>query len=125
MIECLYFAALYTADIVNTQLDTAASKPVTDNRLISAAFFTTLVVTLWTTVLIAYRIYSSSNLIPNRKKPRFYNILEIIIQSSFLYLLVLVPSALIEVIPLTQSNIAAVFTASGYLDILLVGVTVR
>ncbi len=75
--------------MVNTQLDTAASKTVTDNRLISAAFFTTLVVTLWTTGLIAYRIHSSSNLIQNRQKPRFYNILEIIIQSSFLYLLVL------------------------------------
>ncbi len=92
-----------------------------DNRMIGAAFFTTLAVTIWTTVLIAYRIYSTSDLDPIHKKNRFYNILEIIIQSSFVYSLALIPTALTVVIP--PQN-AAANTASNFLGATLSGITV-
>ncbi|KJA18832.1 hypothetical protein HYPSUDRAFT_217954, partial [Hypholoma sublateritium FD-334 SS-4] len=76
--------------------------------------FTTLAVTLWTTILIAYRIYSASHHILDRKKRHFYNILEIIIQSSFLYSLALVTEALIVAIASKELHSVAVSIASKY-----------
>lgn len=65
-------------DFSSRPLATAATR----NRLLSAGLFTTLSVTLWSTILIAYRIYSASNDILNQERPRFYNVLEMITQSS-------------------------------------------
>ena len=101
------------------------SEAETTNHLMSAALFTTLAVTIWTTVLIAYRIHSTSNFILNRKKPRFYNIIEIVMQSSLIYSLALVPTALIVVVPPQQSNLVTLTIASYYLGTILTGVAVR
>lgn len=94
------------------------------NHLITAGLFTTLVGTLWTTVLIAYRIYSESRHILHGAKPRFYNILEIIIQSSFAYSVALVANALIVAMPLNQSNVFTLFTAGNYVGVILHAITV-
>lgn len=103
----------------------AEAELVTADRLMSAALFTTLAVTIWTTVLIAYRIYSTSDLILNRRTTRFRRILEIIIQSSLIYSLALGPSALIGIIKPQQFNFTTLLTASFYLDTISVGVAVR
>ena len=108
------------AFFITTEADAQIS-----NHLTSAAFFATLAVTVWTTALIAYRIYSTSNLALNRKKLRFYNILEMIVQTSFAYSLALAPCALLGVIPETQSNIFTMVTASYYADVILSATTVR
>lgn len=124
MIGHLYFPALYTGTIVFTHLSNTTAEAVISTHLISAAFFTTLIVTLWTTFLIAYHIYSTSHLIPNQKKPRFYNILEMIAQSSFVYSLALLPNAVIGTITTTQSNYAILTTVSNYLMTVLLAITV-
>lgn len=90
------------------------------NYLISAGLFMTLATTLWTTILIAYRIYSASKYnISNQAKPRFYNILEIIIQSSFIYSLALVATALSLAIPQNESNVITLFAAQNYSGVIL------
>ncbi len=56
------------------------------NYLLGAGIFMTVATTLWTTILIAYRIYSvSKENIRNQGKRRFHNVLEIILQSSIVY----------------------------------------
>ncbi|KJA15920.1 hypothetical protein HYPSUDRAFT_47981 [Hypholoma sublateritium FD-334 SS-4] len=76
--------------------------------------FLALAVTLWTTTLIAYRIYSASSHVLNRKRSRFYNILEIITESSFIYSLSLVVIAVLTAIPMTPSNIWTLLKVSVY-----------
>ena len=124
-IEYLQFSALYIALIVYTKFAITVEQAEILDRLLSASLFATLAVTFWTTALIAYRIYSTSNLIPNRKKTRFYNILDIIMQSSFIYLLALVPCALLPEIPENQSNIYTITTVSNFLNTILSAITVR
>ena len=109
---------------VYTNFATVVAGGAKITHLTSAALFTTLAVTLWTTGLIAYRIYSGSNLILNRKRPRFYNILEMVVQSSFIYSLALVPSALFPEITQTQSNMYTLITASNYMAAILSAITV-
>ena len=103
---------------------TTAAGDATSNCLLSAAYFMTLAVTLWTTVLIAYRIYSRSSLILDRKKSPFYNILETIIQSSFIYSVALVPNALLGVIPEKVSNVYTLIPAENYLNVILFAIAV-
>ena len=75
------------------------------NLLFSAGMFMTVATTLWTTILIAYRIHSlSRHNIPNRVNHRFYRILEIILQSSMAYSVALVIYAVSLAIPQTNSN---------------------
>ena len=120
MVAYLYFPALYIAVIVYTKLTTTEAGAGTINRLTSAALFTTLAVTLWATVLIGYRIYSASTRIVNRKRRRFYNILEMTTQSSFIYSLALVPSALLgQIIPGEHENNFTLITASNYTNAIL------
>lgn len=109
-------------------LDILPSSPVsatTHNHIASAGLFMTLAATLWTTILIAYRIYSASkhNSL-NQAKPRFYNILEIIMQSAFIYSLALVTSALLEAIPQNESNVWPLFKAAFYIGSILHAITV-
>lgn len=114
------FSALY---VVITVLDASPSmhiSPATHDHLTAAGLFTTLAVTLWTTILISYRIYSASNHILNRKKRHFYNILEIVIQSSFIYSLALVVNALL----LTMPQSSSIFTASSYIACFVAALTV-
>ena len=113
------------ASIICTDSVSTEAKAEINNHMIGAGFFITLAVTIWTTILIAYRIYYTYNLIPNQKRSRFYNILEIVIESSLLYSLALLSAALINVIPIKQSNFAAVDNAANYLNAILPGVTVR
>ena len=104
----------------------ALSAGTAHNHLITAGLITTLVGTLWTTILIAYRIYSASKHIAVKgAKPRFYSILEIIIQSSFTYSLALVANAIIVAMPLNQANVFTLFTAGNYIGVILHAVTVR
>ena len=91
----------------------------------SIGLFTTLGETLWTTVLIAYRIHSASNHIRGEAKPRFHNILEMLVQSSFFYSLALVANAVPAVVPQTQANVWTVFTVGNYVGVVLYAVTAR
>ena len=120
----LCVSALYIAITVYTNFITAETGAAIINRLTSAALFTTLAVTLWATLLIAYRIYSSSNLILNRKRPRFYNVLEMIIQTSFIYSLALVASAVAIAIPMTESNFLPLLWTVGYIFDIAFSITV-
>lgn len=97
----------------------------THNHVTSAAMFTTLAETVSTTILIAYRIYSASNHILRREKRRFYNILEIVVQSSFIYSLALVANAVIDAIQPNDSNASTMSTASNYVCTILYAVAVR
>lgn len=124
MVNTYPFAVLY---LVITAFDCFPDAPLnTDNhnRLSSVALSMTLAVTLWTTALISYRIYSTSKHIPNRAKPRFHKIMEIIVQSSFIYLLALVMNALFAAIPFTQSNFMALFIGGNYVGAILHAITV-
>ena len=107
-------------DILPQQQPTALIR----NRLLSVGLFTTLAETLWTTVLIAYRIYSVSSHIMNRARPHFYNILEMITQSSFLYSLALRSNAVLAVVPQKQSDVWTIFTVGNYVGVTLYAVTV-
>ena len=97
---------------------------VTQTHLDSAGLFTVLAVTLWTTTLIAYRIYSLSNNVLNREKPRLYKILELITQSSSIYSLALVADAVLGTIPLTQSNVWTLSMVSSYVGVIVSAITV-
>ncbi|KJA18846.1 hypothetical protein HYPSUDRAFT_44843 [Hypholoma sublateritium FD-334 SS-4] len=114
--------ALYLTVTVLDGIPTIQLTVATHNGLISAALFTTLAVTLWTTSLIAYRIYSASTHILNGARPRFYNILEIIIQTSFIYSLTLVMNAVLAAIPPNQGNPWTFLTASNYIATIFLGV---
>ncbi len=104
----------------------ALSSGTAHNHLITAGLITTLVGTLWTTILIAYRIYTASKHIGlNGGRPRFYSILEIIIQSSLAYSLALGANAIIVAMPLNQANVFTLFTAGNYIGVTLQAVTVR
>ena len=106
-------------------LDLSHSMPlVLANSLTSARLFITLSVRLWTTILIAYRIYSASSRILGRTKLRFYTLLKIILQSSIVYALVLVAAALVSTIPQNPSNVWGLFTAAKYIEAILRTVTV-
>ena len=96
----------------------------TQTHLDSAGLFTVLAVTLWTTTLIAYRIYSVSNNVLNREKPRLYRILELITQSSFIYSLALVADAVLGTIPLKQSNVWKLSMVSSYVGVIVSAITV-
>ncbi len=120
----LSFSALYIANVVRTKYVTTLAEVFLIGHLGSTALVMTLAVTLWTNILIAYRIYSTANLIPHRKRKGFYIILEIIIQSSFIYLLALVPSVALGEIPGRQSNIYSIKVASIFLNTILFSITV-
>ena len=86
------------------------------NYLLCAGTFVTVATTLWTTILIAYRIHSvSKHNIPKHAKQRFYRILEIIMQSSIVYSLVLVVDAVSFAIPQTESNTFPLFMVQNYI----------
>ncbi len=121
----LILPALYIASMVYAQVYSTGAGTETFNQLTGAALFTTLVVTIWTTTLIAYCIYSNSDLTPNQKRNRFHHLLEIIMQSSFTYALALLPNAVTTVIQQQNSDFVKVFTSENYLDAILSGVTVR
>lgn len=118
------FSGIYLTVVVFDLVPRAHITPATHNTLMGAGLFTTLAMTLWTTILIAYRIYSASRHILNGAKPHFYNILEIVLQSSFLYSLALAASALLAAMPSNQSNIWTIFTALNYSAAILTAVTV-
>ncbi|KJA18640.1 hypothetical protein HYPSUDRAFT_44996 [Hypholoma sublateritium FD-334 SS-4] len=81
------------------------------NNLLSATAFMTLASTLWTTILIAYRIYSVSKHNPSRRgSAPFKKILEIIGQSAVLYSLGSLMYAITGIITPNSSNI---WTFSG------------
>ncbi len=96
----------------------------TQLHLDTAGLFIALAVTLWTTVLIAYRIYSASKGILKGRKYRFYRILEIIIQSSFIYSIALLADALLGTIPPRQSNFCVLAAISAYAGTILTTMTV-
>ena len=86
------------------------------NYLLCAGTFITVAATVWTTVLIAYRIHSvSKHNIPKHAKYQFYRILEIITQSSIVYSLVLVVDAVSLAIPRTESNTFPLFMVQNYI----------
>ena len=97
----------------------------TNNHLCSAGQFLTLAVTLWTTFLIVYRIhFTSKHDVLNRGQPRFYKVLEIILQSAAIYSVALVVNALQQAIPRDQSNVWPLLTLDNYAGSILHTTTV-
>ena len=87
--------------------------------------FTAVATTLWTTVLIGYRIYSLSNDgIQKQSKHRLYNVLQIFLQSSFIYSLALVASAVPLAIPETGSDFLPLLRAGSYILTTVMAITV-
>lgn len=97
----------------------------TATNLGGAGLFMALAVTIWTTFLIAYRIYSASKDVTGSERLRFRNILEIIAESSLLYSLVLVANALLVVIQGEQLNTRQLLSASAYLYVITSVIAVR
>ena len=116
-------SAVYASAFVTDLLPQTAA--TSHDYFLVAGLFTTLAVTLWTTILIAYRFHSTSKYVLNGEKPRFYNILEMIIQSLFIYSLALVANAVILFVPMTQANIGIVSPANNYIGIIIHATTVR
>ncbi|KJA18851.1 hypothetical protein HYPSUDRAFT_205069 [Hypholoma sublateritium FD-334 SS-4] len=117
--EIALYSTVTVFDFSPRQLATGATR----NHLLSVGLFTTLAVTLWTTTLIVYRIYSAANDTLNRQKPRFYNILEMITQSSLIYALALGANALLAVIPQRPSDVWTIFTVANYVGVVLYAIT--
>ncbi|PPQ78788.1 hypothetical protein CVT25_010661 [Psilocybe cyanescens] len=90
------------------------------NGIQSGVFFASFATSLSTTVLIAHRIYTSSQTIGDPKK-RFIHIIEIIIQSAAIYSTVLLVAAITAVIPDGDSwPSPAIFALASYSSCLLV-----
>lgn len=88
-------------------------------------FFVSFATSLTTTVLIAYRIYSSARNISDisfsTSKARFTHITEIIVQSAAIYSVILLVAAISGVIPTTGIfPSASEFSLSSYSSCLLV-----
>ena len=104
---------------------TASTTTNTHNHLVSSGLFTTLAVTLWTTLLIAYRIYSASRQnILNGSKPHFHRILEMFTQSAGIFAIILAMNAIMLAVPQNGSNIWTIFTAGNYMGVTLHVITV-
>lgn len=117
--------ALYIFVMQALVVNQAATHPVNPNKALSAGFFLTLGLTLWTTILISYRIYSTSNnIIQKHSRTRFNNVLEMLIQSSAMYSLVLLANALSAAIPENSSNIWAIGVMGDFLGVILHAITV-
>ena len=102
-----------------------ANHSTTSNKALSAGFFLAVGVTLWTTTLIAYRIYSTSNhIIQKHSKTRFTNVLEILVQSSAMYSVILLANALLTAIPENSSNIWTIGYISDIFGVMLHAITV-
>jgi hypothetical protein len=67
------------------------------NDLIFAAFLTTFITSLVTTVLIAYRIYAAAK--QGLSKRRFRHVVNIVVQSGALYCLAILVSTVAPVLP--------------------------
>ena len=90
------------------------------NHLTTAGMFITLEVTSWTTILIGYRIYSTLKHNIIRSQHRFYRILKIILQSTFIYSLILLVIALLLV-----ANHSGFYHTSGYMGAAMHAIPVR
>ena len=118
--------AVYLTILVLLSLHSPLLTTSTYNHLNGTGLFITLGQTLWTTSLIAYRIYSASKgRILKKKQSRFINILEIIIQSSFIYSLSLAVFALLLAIPVSKVNFLAIGVAGIYASSINFVITVR
>lgn len=121
MVICSYFSALFTSSMVLSYFPNTAA---TQTHIDSAGLFTVMAVTLWTTTLIAYRIYSLSNNVLNREKSRLYKILELITQSASIYSLALIADAVLGTIPQKQSNVWILSMVSSYVGVIVSAITV-
>ena len=120
-LSILFLTALYVSSILQDLSPTAAS---THNELLNAGIILTLALTLWTTLLITYRIYSVSRHNPSHSKARFQNILRILTQSAGIYSVALLANVpLLGIVP-NQSNVWTIFTAGNYLGVILHVMTV-
>ena len=104
----------------------ALSSGTAHNHLITAGLITTLVGTLWTTILIAYRIYSLSRSDPlNRAKKTFNKLVDVLIQSAAAYAIISVWYAIEGVIPQTSTNVFILSATADYLFYIFPIVAVR
>lgn len=107
------------SSILQDLSSTAAS---THNELLNAGLILTLVLTLWTTLLITYRIYSASR---HNGMTRFQNVLRMLTQSAGIYSIALLANVpLIGIVP-NDTNVWTIFTAGNYLGVILHVMTVR
>ncbi|PPR01560.1 LOW QUALITY PROTEIN: hypothetical protein CVT26_013344 [Gymnopilus dilepis] len=95
-------------------LKPAVSKISLLNRLLSAQSFITFATTLSSTILIAYRIYSTTREIPGESKQVLNRILESLVQSAAAYSLAAIAVAISSVVPQIPSNFASWDAAEDY-----------
>lgn len=120
----LYLSVIIIACVNNADLPDNTRKIL--NNLSSAAFFMTLGATLLTTVLIAYRILSVTRRDPRKGTTRPYkNIAEALVQSAAAYSLVVLLSALMDVIPQNEKTETAIFCADNYTGAVFLVIAVR
>ena len=88
------------------------------NGLFSAAFLTTFLTTLLTTLLIIYRIHSVSRQSDALSQPSsrsFRHVLNLVLQSSAVYCIPVLFTAILQVIPQNDSNVWTLFCIESYL----------
>ncbi|KJA17196.1 hypothetical protein HYPSUDRAFT_206367 [Hypholoma sublateritium FD-334 SS-4] len=115
--------ALYLSIVIipcASNLDPAVPTRITLNKLTGAALFMTFGVTLLTTVLIAYPIYSFARRDSrNRTKRAFKDIAEVLVQSSAAYSLTALLSGVVAIVPQNDSNETVWFAVQNYSGSLL------
>ncbi|KAF8894194.1 hypothetical protein CPB84DRAFT_1825940 [Gymnopilus junonius] len=108
---------LLICEIGLDDLGTSPSQVDTLNTVLGVATFMTLATTLVATLLISYRIHSVAKQdLPRSSRSRFNHIIEILVQSAAVYSVVTLASAITVVVPLTENNVAQVFTAETYVS---------
>ena len=94
------------------------------NDLVGVSLFVTAGLSLWTATLIAYRIQSVSKGFQNATQHRFYHIIQIVIQSAFIYSLVLIIEALLVMSTNWKLNANPEILATYYSDTILCAIRV-
>ena len=91
------------------------------NQLSAAAIFVTFAATLAATFLISFRIYRASAYeMPEKSRRHFKEIVDILVQSSFVYSMAALADAISLVVPQSTTNAAAWFAANQYIAVIFV-----
>ncbi len=117
---------LYIIQLVAVYAWSQVDGEVKTNHFSGAAYLISLLLTLMTTFLIAYRIHSSTKSIPmSKSKTRLKKILEILLQSAFLYTASLLGYLVLSFVHLSYSDAPSIQRAAFFAEPVLFFAAVR
>lgn len=121
--------ALFLSNIIGAwalNLNPTPSAAKTLNKLIGAAVFMTFSVTLLTTLLIVYHIYTvSSRSVARNSRRSFKNVLDILVQSAAAYAAISLLYAVITVRETDTQPQLPYFVPASYISSLFIAIAVR